>query len=90
MALGATAGNVCGLVMARGLTIALSGAAVGTVAALAGSRLLSALLFEIDPADPVTFAGAAALMVGIAAIASFVPARWSMRIEPVVALRSDA
>jgi putative ABC transport system permease protein len=90
MALGATPGNVRMLVMVRGLSLALAGAAVGMGGALATSRLLSALLFEISPTDAVTLLSVAALILGVAAVASFVPARLSMRIDPVIALRSEA
>jgi ABC-type antimicrobial peptide transport system permease subunit len=90
MALGATAGDVRRMVMVRGLSLALAGAAVGLGGALATSRLLSALLFEISPTDAATLASVAALMLSVAALASFIPARLSMRIDPVIALRSEA
>jgi putative ABC transport system permease protein len=90
MALGATAGDVCRMVMVRGIAIAVVGAAVGMAGALAATRLLSALLFDVSPTDPATLVSVAGLMLAVAAIASFVPARLSMRIDPVIALRSDA
>jgi len=89
MALGATAGVVCRMVMVRGLSLAFVGVAIGTAGALAVGRLLSALLFEMSPTDPATLLGVAALMLGVAAVASFVPARVSMGIDPAIALRSD-
>jgi putative ABC transport system permease protein len=90
MALGATAGVVGRMVMMRGLAIAAVGVAIGTIGVLAAGQLISALLFEISPADPLTLLSVGALMLMVAALASFIPARLSMRIEPVIALRSDA
>jgi len=90
MALGATAGDVRRLVMVRGLSLAVAGAGIGMASALATSRLLSALLFEISPTDAATLASVAALILAVAAFASLVPAQYSMRIDPVIALRSEA
>jgi putative ABC transport system permease protein len=90
MALGATAGDVRRMVMTRGLTLGVVGAAVGIAGALATSRLLSALLFEVSPTDAATLAAVAAMILGVAAIASFVPARLAKGIDPIIALRSDA
>ena len=89
MALGATPSDVRRIVMVRGLSLAITGAAIGIVGALVTSRLLSTLLFEISPTDATTLASVAALMLAVAAVASFVPARSSMRIDPVTALRSE-
>jgi ABC-type antimicrobial peptide transport system permease subunit len=90
LALGATAGDVRRLVMGRGVTLAAVGAAVGIGGALATSRLLSSLLFGVSPTDPLSLLAVTALMIGVAAVATFVPAQTSMRIDPVIALRSDA
>jgi len=90
MALGATAGNVRNMVMIRGLSLAMAGAVIGMAGALATSRLLSALLFEISPTDAATLMSVAALMLVVALVASFVPAQLGMRIDPVIALRSEA
>jgi predicted lysophospholipase L1 biosynthesis ABC-type transport system permease subunit len=89
MALGATAGEVRKMVMVRGLSLALAGAVIGTAGALATSRLFSALLFETSPTDAATLVSVGVLLMGVAAVASFVPARSSMRIDPVIALRID-
>jgi ABC-type antimicrobial peptide transport system permease subunit len=89
MALGATAGDVCRMVMVRGMSVAIVGAAVGIASTLAATRLLSALLFEVKPTDPVTLVAGAALMLAVAAIATMVPARVGMRVDPVIALRSE-
>jgi putative ABC transport system permease protein len=90
MALGATAGDVRRMVMTRGLTLGAVGAAVGIGGALATGRMLSALLFEISPTDVATLGWVAAVILGVAAIASLVPARLARGIDPIVALRSDA
>jgi ABC-type antimicrobial peptide transport system permease subunit len=76
--------------MGRGVTLAAVGAAVGIGGALATSRLLSSLLFGVSPTDPLSLLAVTALMIGVAAVATFVPAQTSMRIDPVIALRSDA
>jgi putative ABC transport system permease protein len=90
MALGATASNVRSIVMVRGLSLAVVGGIVGIAGSLATSRLLSALLFEISPTDGATLVFVAALVLGVASLASFAPARSSMRIDPVIALQSEA
>jgi ABC-type antimicrobial peptide transport system permease subunit len=89
MALGASAGNIRTLVMGRGIRLTLIGSVLGMAVALAASRLLSALLFDVRPTDVVTLVGVAALMLIVAALASFLPARSSVRIDPVIALRSE-
>jgi putative ABC transport system permease protein len=76
-------------VMRRGLAIGVAGSALGLVGALATNRLLSTLLYDVRPTDVVTLAAMIALLVGIAAVASLIPAHWSARIDPVVALRAD-
>jgi len=89
MALGATGGDMRRMIMTRGLTLGGVGAAVGIVAALATSRMLSALLFEISPTDLPTLISVVGVILGVAAMASFVPARFAKRIDPIIALRSD-
>lgn len=90
LALGATARDVGSLVVRRGVSLTLIGAGVGVAAAFAASQVLSALLFDLQPTDVPTLAGVAALMLVVAVLASFLPARWSTRIDPVIALRSEA
>jgi predicted permease len=89
MALGATAHDLRGMVMRRGLAIAATGSALGLLGALLANRLLAALLYEVSPTDGVTLAAVTGLLLGIAALASFIPARSSTRIDAVVALRAD-
>jgi putative ABC transport system permease protein len=89
MALGATSGRVRRMIMVRGISLAAAGIAIGIAVALAVSRLLSALVFAISPTDPPTVVGVAVLMLGVATIATFIPAWLSMRVDPVIALRSE-
>lgn len=89
MALGATSGQVRTLVMVRGLSLAVIGTIIGIAGALAGSRLASALLFDVSPTDSATLLIVAALMLGAAALASYVPARMGMRVDPAIALRGE-
>jgi ABC-type antimicrobial peptide transport system permease subunit len=93
MALGASPANVFTLIVGRGLALAAIGVIVGTLAALALARVMSAtlagLLFEIAPTDAVTFAGAAGVLLLSAGAATWLPARRAARLDPVVALRSE-
>src|SRR6185437_501825 len=89
MALGATSGRVRRMIMVRGISLAAAGIAIGIAVALAVSRLLSALVFAISPTDPPTVVGVAVLMLGVATIGTFIPAWLSMRVDPVIALRSE-
>jgi ABC-type antimicrobial peptide transport system permease subunit len=68
---------------------AVAGLAAGIVGALAATQLLRGLLFELSPFDPATYAGAAAILLATAAIASLVPARRAARSDPMAALRSE-
>jgi len=89
MALGATAGDVRRMVMHRGLAIATAGTLAGLLGSLAANRLLVAMLYEVSPTDGVTLAAVAALLLGVATIATFIPARSSTRIDPAIALRAE-
>jgi putative ABC transport system permease protein len=89
MALGATARDLRRMVMRRGLAIAATGAALGLLGALLANRLLAAMLYEVSPTDGVTLALVTGMLVGIAALASLIPARSSTRIDPVIALRAE-
>jgi putative ABC transport system permease protein len=89
MALGATAQNLQSMVMRRGLGIAAVGAAFGLLGALAGNRLLVAMLYDVSPTDSVTLIAVGCLLLAVAAIATIIPARASTRIDPVIALRAD-
>jgi predicted permease len=88
-ALGASPERLRRGVLAHALTLAGIGAAVGLVVALLAGRLLSALLFEVSPTDPLALFGAAGLLLAVAVIAAYVPARRATKINPVEALRAD-
>jgi ABC-type antimicrobial peptide transport system permease subunit len=77
------------LVLRDGATIALFGIASGIAAALALSRLMASLLFEVTPTDTATFAGVALLLALVALVACYIPARRAMRVDPMVALRYE-
>ncbi len=89
MALGARAGNVLSLVIKDGMKLALAGLAIGIGGALALTRLIRALLFDVTPTDPATFAGVAILLFVVALLACLLPARRASGFNPVDALRHD-
>jgi putative ABC transport system permease protein len=89
MALGATAGAVFRMVIGQALRLVSIGVAVGLAAAAALTRVLERLLFEVDALDPWTFAVTALVLLAVATVASYVPARRSMRLAPVEALRTN-
>ena len=88
IALGATSGQVVRMVVREGARLALAGIAVGLLAAFALTRFLRSLLYEVSPGDPLAFVSAAALLLGVALLASYVPARRAGRIDPVEALKA--
>lgn len=89
MALGASAGRVQRQVLVNTLRLALAGVVLGTAASLIASQLIAAMLFEVSPWDAGTFAATAAILVAIAVVAGYLPARRASRIDPMVALRSN-
>jgi predicted permease len=89
VALGADAEAVTGLVVGGGIKLAGVGLAIGTVAAIAATRLLDSMLYGVRPSDPLTFSAIVLLMAAIAIVASYVPARRALRIDPTDALRAD-
>jgi putative ABC transport system permease protein len=76
-------------VLRRALTLMAIGVAIGTVGALALTRVMAGLLYEVRPTDAVTFAGAALLLAALAVGASLIPAWRATRIDPLVALRAE-
>ena len=89
MALGAQPRQVLGLVLKQGMLLALIGAAVGVLAALPVARLASGLLYGVSATDPLTYGGITLLLMGVALLACYLPARRATRIDPLVALRVD-
>jgi ABC-type antimicrobial peptide transport system permease subunit len=77
------------MVFRRGLSVAAAGVVLGLAGAIAANQLLSALLFEVSPTDPLILGGIAMALLGIAALASLLPARASTKIQPIEALRAD-
>ena len=89
LALGAQSRNILRMVLRQGLLLAIAGAAVGLVCALIVSHLMAGLLYGVRPTDPVTFAGVAFLLICVALLACYIPARRAIRVDPLVALRHD-
>jgi ABC-type antimicrobial peptide transport system permease subunit len=89
VALGAQQSDVLKLVLGHGAKMALLGVAVGLLAALALTRLMSNQLFGVSPHDPLTFAAVATLLMLVALAACYLPARRATRVDPIIALRHD-
>jgi ABC-type antimicrobial peptide transport system permease subunit len=89
VALGASAAGILGNVLRRGLKLATIGVLVGTALALALSRVIARMLYEVSATDPVTFVLVPLLLLSIAAVACYVPARRATRVDPIVALRAE-
>jgi putative ABC transport system permease protein len=89
MALGASSRDVLRLVLRHALTLAAAGLTLGLAGAMAATRLLSSLLFEVKPTDPVTYAAVAVLLGIVALAASYIPARRASQVDPAIALRQE-
>jgi putative ABC transport system permease protein len=89
VALGAQRSVVGRMIVMQSVRLALVGVVVGVAGALATTRVLESLLFEVQPTDPVTLMGVSVGLVLLAAAASWLPARRAMRVDPVEALRGS-
>lgn len=89
MALGAQRSSVVGLVVGQGMLLSLLGVALGLLAAFWLTRILSTLLYNVSPTDPVIFGGGALILGAVALVAAYLPARRASRVDPVTALRYE-
>ncbi len=89
VALGATPALIRGSVLRRAFALIGAGIAAGLVVALATTWLLQSLLFQVSPADPMTLLIVCVVLLGVAGVAAYLPARRATRIDPIVALRAE-
>lgn len=89
VALGASAGNVLGLVLKQGVQLAMVGVGIGILAALGVTQLLKRMLFNLSATDPLTFVLIPLILVSVAVIATYIPARRATRADPIEALRAE-
>jgi ABC-type antimicrobial peptide transport system permease subunit len=89
IALGAQRKNVLVLVLGEGMKLVLLGAAIGIAAAFGLSRLMAGMLYGVSTTDPLTFAAVPLVLLGVAMLACYIPARRAMRVDPMTALRYE-
>lgn len=89
MALGAQSGNVRGLILRQGMTLALIGSIIGLAIAFGATRLLKSVLYGVSASDPITFVGVTFLLATVALLACWLPARRATRVDPMIALRAE-
>jgi ABC-type antimicrobial peptide transport system permease subunit len=89
MALGASPRDISGLVLREGMLLAGAGLLLGLAGAMAATRLLTSVLFEVKPGDPMTYAAVAVLLAIVALAASYIPAHRASKVDPLIALRQE-
>jgi putative ABC transport system permease protein len=89
VALGARAADVLRLVVGRGVALTGIGVLIGILGGVAVTRVTATMLFDVSPTDPLSFVGVSVLLIGVAALASYVPARRATRVDPLEALRTE-
>ena len=89
MALGAAPRAVLAMVLRNAMTMALGGIAVGAVAAMLATRLLSSMLYGVGATDPLTFVSVAGILTVVALLSSYLPARRATKVDPMVVLRYE-
>jgi len=89
MAIGARPGEILRMILGQGMGLVMLGVALGLFGALALTRLLRGLLFEVQPTDPLTFVGVATVLAAAAFAACYIPARRAAHVDPMIALRSE-
>lgn len=89
MALGAARNTVLRLVLREGMVLVVAGIGLGIVASLLATRLIAGLLFNVTPTDPLTFGATSILLIAVAVLATYIPARRATRLDPLIALRTQ-
>lgn len=89
VALGAQARQIMGPVLREGMTLALLGLALGLAGSVGASRVLAGFLFGIGATDPLTYTAVAMFLLGVAFLASYIPSRRALRVDPITALRAE-
>jgi putative ABC transport system permease protein len=89
MAIGAMPGDVLKMVVGDGMKLAAMGVVIGTVAAFVLSRFVASMLFEVEVSDPVSYSGTALVLLLVAALACYIPARRAMRVDPMVTQQQE-
>jgi ABC-type antimicrobial peptide transport system permease subunit len=89
LALGAARGDIMRLIIGRVLGIGLAGVAIGVLSAIPSMRLLTALLYQVSPGDPLVFTALSLVLLAVAVLAGYIPARRATRVDPLTTLRAE-